>query len=128
MTRFTVFFCDEVRQEITGKHFMIGVYSGDLIPAQSPGSFLLSALVRVQGLKGEHHFHMRLLSPTGSVAMEIEDDVNLPEEADAFPITFGGARIEVAGPGFITMEMSVDHSEPEVIASLKVHSPDAQIG
>lgn len=125
MTKFTAFFCDEVRQEITGKHFLIGVYSGDLIPATSPGSFPLSALVRVQGLTGKHHFKMRLLSPNGAVSMEIEDDVELPEEADGFPIAFGGAVIQVDDPGFISIEMTIDRGDPEVIATLKVHSPDA---
>lgn len=127
MTRFNVFFCDEVRQEITGKHFMIGVYSGDLIPAASPGSFPLSAIVRVQGLTGKHHFHMRLLSPNGVVSMDIEDDVDLPDEADGFPITFGNAIIQVDGPGYIIMEMSIDQGDPAVIATLKIHSPETPV-
>lgn len=126
MTKFSAFFCDEVRQEITGKHFLIGVYSGDLIPATTPSSFPLSALVRVQGLKGKHHFKVRMLSPDGSVSMEIEDDVDVPEQADCFPIAFSGAIIQVAAPGYVSIEVTLDQGEPEVIATLRVHSPDME--
>jgi hypothetical protein len=123
MTKFNVFFCDDIRQEVTGKHLLVGVYSGDLIPASVPSTFPLCVLVRVQGIKGHHRFRAKMTSPDGSIAMDIEDDFDMPPAGDGFPLTFVGATIQVDGPGDITMEIALDDGVPETIGTLKVYIP-----
>jgi hypothetical protein len=49
MTAFTVF-CDDVRLEANGKHFLIGVYSGNILVEEIPGPVTVSTWVQVRGV------------------------------------------------------------------------------
>ncbi|KKB81043.1 hypothetical protein VW35_02425 [Devosia soli] len=121
--KYTVVFCDDIRQETSGKNILIGVYSGDLLPAVVPGSFPLSVYIKVQGLSGHHRFRMKLTSPNGHIAMEIEDEVEFVPESDSLPLSFQNAVIQVESAGKITVEFTLDDNDPEIIGELAVHIP-----
>ncbi|PSS59834.1 hypothetical protein C6558_36020 [Ensifer sp. NM-2] len=56
-------FCDDVRQEISGKHTLVGVYGSD-IRSQGHGTIKIWIWMRVSGLKvGEHEFDISLIAP-----------------------------------------------------------------
>jgi hypothetical protein len=46
----SVVFCDDLRFEINGKMFLIGVYAEDLVPVGLPLTISLSAWVRITGV------------------------------------------------------------------------------
>jgi hypothetical protein len=96
-----------------------------LVPAAVPGSFPLSVYIKVQGLTGHHSFHMKLTSPNGAIAMEIEDEVEFVPESDSLPMSFQNAIIQVESAGRITVEFALDGAPSEVIGELAVHMPNA---
>lgn len=123
MTKISVVFCDDIRREDNGKHLLIGVYSGDLIPGQIPSRFFICMLARVQGLNGHHHIRLQVLSPDGSVAVEIDDNLELDGTADGFPLAIVQIPILVEGPGDIIAQLAIDGGEMNEIGSLRIFIP-----
>lgn len=115
MTTYAVFFCDDVRQEVSGKHVLIGTYTGNLIPGAVPSTFPMSIVVKVQGLTGKHSFSMQLLAPDGTSVLNVSDELDVPEDIGGFPLIFVDAPMTVKGAGDIRVMMSID-GEPAVAA------------
>lgn len=71
--------CDDVRQEVNGKHFLIGVYSGDILVPEFPAALALSAYLEIDApTVGEQELHIRFCGPDGPLsgirgAIEVQD-------------------------------------------------------
>lgn len=124
MITYSVIFCDDIRQEVSGKHLIVGAYSGNLIPSGIPGTFPLSVLIKIQGLEGRHRFVLRLLAPDGSESARIEDDLDVPNSLGGFPIVFVGAPMTITKSGEIVLEMSMDSEPPQKIGTLTVQTTE----
>jgi hypothetical protein len=121
--RADVVFCDEIRQEITGKFIMIGAYPGDLIPGTIPGSFPMAVFLRVHGLAGgPHQFSFKVMNPSAEVAFAQEGEVNL--EIPDFPMVliFSGFPMIVTRPGEISAEIEVDGTKLQA-GKIRVMAP-----
>lgn len=52
--------CDQIRQEVNGKLFVIGAYTGDMVFPGFPAAIPLAMLAQVRGEPGvERAFHLR---------------------------------------------------------------------
>jgi hypothetical protein len=58
--------CDDIRQEVTGKYILIGVYSGKLAVQFFPASVVLGFFVLARPTnKGDYDVELRIVGPEG---------------------------------------------------------------
>ncbi len=120
-------FCDDIRQEITGKHILIGVYGADLVPSILPTAFPIAIWIRVWGLQpGNHQFEMFLIDPSGREAGKLSAETNV-ETSDA-PTVFAmsGIPIELQKAGDIIVQFAFDGGDLIEVGRLKVSPPPAE--
>jgi hypothetical protein len=117
MTQITadVLFCDDIRQEVTGKFIFIGVYSGDLIPQSIPSNFGLAMFLRVHGLSnGKHSFHVVVTYPDGSIFLEQKDEIETGAPGTPMALIFGGMQTQIKEPG--NLEAKIKIAGREILA------------
>lgn len=103
-------FCDEIRQEMSGKLFVIGLYVDDIRVVDPPMTIPLTAWLRFLGLpKGEHKNTLRIklndqeiFSANGVVS---SDGITTPN-AFAFNVP-----VKVEGPGMLSIEVQFGDGE-----------------
>lgn len=116
-------FCDEIRQEVTGKFLLIGVYPGDLVPPVIPTKFPMAMMLRVHGLPaGNHEFEFVLKSPNGEPAIGQKDFFYVADSQSPMVMIFSGFAMTVEGPGEIIASVKVAGKEL-VATSLRVTAP-----
>jgi len=118
--KYSVVFCDDIRQEVSGKHIIVGMYSGDLIPETIPTSFPMSIMIRVQGLTGKHSFQVTVSSPGGKHGGTMGGEMDVPEYVAAFPLIFVGVPVQVDEYGDITVDVSLDGTDQKRVGTLAV--------
>lgn len=119
-------FCDDIRQEITGKHILIGVYGGDLVPGILPATFPIAIWVRFWGLQaGRHSFEMRLFDPNGRQTGALGGDTDVMASDAPTVFAMSGLPVELQTPGDIVVQFAFDGGEPVEIGRLKVSPPPA---
>lgn len=119
-------FCDDIRQENTGKFLFIGVYPGDLIPSTLPAAFPMAVFVRVYGMPaGKHPFAVKVLAPGGRILLEQED--SMESSADApIVLIFSGFAANIESPGDLNVRIIIDGQEL-LAGSLKILPPPPPI-
>ncbi|WP_412063940.1 DUF6941 family protein [Rhizobium sp. SYY.PMSO] len=101
-------FCDDIRQEITGKFLFVGVYPGDLVPGVIPSTFPMAMMLRVHGLgKGAHEFDFALTSPSGQRILEQKDIAEVGDPKTPLVLIFSGFPMTVEQPGDIVATINV---------------------
>lgn len=117
-------FCDDIRQEITGKHILIGVYGADLVPGILPATFPIGMWIRFSGLQvGRHKFEMRLLDPTGRQAGTLNGETDVMSDDAPTVFALSGLPVELKEPGNIVVQFAFDGGDPIEIGRLKVSRP-----
>lgn len=114
MTQITadVLFCDDIRQEVTGKFIFIGVYSGDLLPQSIPSTFGLAMFLRVHGLpNGKHWFHLVVTYPDGSIFLEQKDQIETASQETPMALIFGGMQTQIKEPGNLEAKITIGGKE-----------------
>lgn len=119
----TTVFCDDIRQEISGKHILVGVYGSDLVPSNLPADITLSFWVRIRGLsEGKHRFKIRVDAPTGSVTNAdveaIMSDVDVP-----MVMALGGFPVRISEYGDIAVWLQIDDFAESEAGRLRVSAP-----
>lgn len=101
-------FCDDIRREDNGKAILIGVYTGDLIPAVLPSKFPLSLWIDVRGLsKGQHKLKIDVSLPGGK-NIGVEGQLAVDEPGQAVPMMLSGLPADITEPGIIEVVLEVD--------------------
>jgi len=118
-----VIFCDDIRQEITGKFIFIGVYPGDLVPGLLPAAFPMGMFVRVHGLpEGAHHFHLTLAFEEGATVFEQEGEAQIHASDLPMVLVFSGFPVQVERHGKLQVKLKV--AEHTLLAGqLKIVAP-----
>lgn len=102
-------FCDDIRQENTGKFLFIGVYPGDLIPSTIPAAFPMAVFLRVHGMPaGNHKFSAKLISPSGAVLFEQEGDMETNSEGIPIVLIFSGFLANIDSAGDLAAKITID--------------------
>lgn len=124
--RFDALFCDDIRQEITGKHILIGVYGGDIVPSVPfPHVTPISIWAKIVGLPlGEHRFQLKVLGPDEKVALEIADTFLVePNNSESVALGFAGVPIALQKSGTVRALISIDGEPERELAIIKVTEP-----
>jgi hypothetical protein len=119
-----VVFCDEIRQEITGKFLLIGVYPADLVLATMPAAFPMGMLIRVHGLEpGQHRFSINVAFAGGETVFAQEDVAELSAPDLPLILVFSGFLVPVKHPGFLEARIRVGGDDLTARGRIKVISP-----
>lgn len=117
-------FCDDIREETSGKHILIGVYSGEMNVNAGPAVVSLSVWVQIYGLAaGDRKIKFNARKQVGSQRIEIariEAGVEVLEEGIAVGIPLTGMPLSVDSDCTVTVSMSCDAGEEVKIGSLTV--------
>ncbi len=91
--------CDDIRREINGKEFLIGVYSGKIIVNSFPARLSIALWIngKIYG-EGKEPFLLKLHATNGSEA-EIEGSVDLDDGSDIFSLSVPAVPIEFESAG-----------------------------
>lgn len=118
-----VVFCDDIRQEVTGKFLLIGVYASDLVPGVIPSTFPMGMFVRLHGLPpGTHQFRLTVAFVEGATVFEQEGaaDINTPDLP--MVLIFSGFPVHVERHGILQVRLKVAGCDV-VAGQLKVVAP-----
>lgn len=114
----TVLFCDDVRDEVSGKQLLIGVYNGEMHVSKLPAEFGLCIWARVEGLKiGEHTFEATLSYPNG--VENVASSIVVDNDENPVIMIFPPTPLKFEADGEITFEISFDGSEKVKLGSLR---------
>jgi len=114
-----IIFCDDVRQEITGKQTLVGVYTGDMMVPTFPIDIGIAAWARVYGLKkGERKFTARISH--GEFDNKVDGISMLENEDRPLVMAFQGIPLSIISEGTIRFEISFDGSDVSVVGELPV--------
>jgi hypothetical protein len=96
----TVLVCDDVREEITHKHILIGVYSGMIavhaFPAQRPLAFWLAMKATDVG---SFALTLRIITPKISPAAEMTLSFDIPAAGEPFALFTPPLPLPITEPG-----------------------------
>lgn len=98
--------CDLVRVENTGKHIIIGVYTGDIVFGERPGriipTFWIELVPFIQG--GTMNLEARVDTPAGKAAQRA--DISLPVTNEKMALLIiSTKRLEITRPGFLRLSL-----------------------
>ena len=103
-----IIFCDDVRQETTGKFIIVGVYIDSIILAAPIDPLYLAIVLRLRGLEqGQHR-----------VTLRFSLDERVIQEKDNFPflaspkgrgfVVLGGVPVDTKKGGLLRLEAIID--------------------
>lgn len=112
--RIDTIFCDDVRQEVSGKQILVGVYGSD-IRANAPGPIDIWVWMRVSGLKtGAYDFHMQMLAPGEQKPLGgAKGQIEIVAESYPIPLAFGPYRIRAEKEGDLVVTVQIDEEHME---------------
>lgn len=121
----TVLFCDDVRDEVSGKQLLIGVYNGEMHVAKLPAEFGLCIWARIEGLKiGEHTFKATLTYPNS--VENIASSIVVDNDESPVIMIFPPVPLKFEADGQIIFEMSFDGGEKVKLGSLRFSARSRQ--
>ncbi|HTE42429.1 MAG TPA: hypothetical protein VK629_16525, partial [Steroidobacteraceae bacterium] len=69
--------CEDVREEVSNKHTLVGVITGDILVGVFPGNIRVAAYIELAATKvGVHRFNLRF-SYAGKNPLEMEGQINV---------------------------------------------------
>lgn len=109
-------FCDDIRQEVTGKHLLIGVYSGQVLVHEGPSVVPISTWMKINGIaQGKHEFSVTATfespgrEPVPSGVMSGNMDV--ADTKFPFIMVFPPLPIGIEYDGELKLELTIDGLE-----------------
>lgn len=109
--------CEDVRLEPTGKHMLIGVFSGNIVVAKMPAKIAIAFYIEAQVLElGEHILYIRMRSPGGS---EVKMEARMTNTERGKSIALGVPRGELQIPEEGEIEVCVSHNEKDWISIIR---------
>lgn len=126
-----VIFCDDIRQEITGKFFLIGVYSGEIIVHVSPASFSVGTWISIEGLEqGSHDLKCKVFfQDSDGERLVGEMSAALDVKGDDFAVVIAptGLPLQVDRSGSLVAKLEFDGFHELTAGSIKVTVQDQTI-
>ncbi|MDQ1183550.1 hypothetical protein [Agrobacterium larrymoorei] len=113
------FFCDDIRQEMSGKFILIGVYTGEMNVSVGPATLPLSMWVEIAGLPaGKQKLNFSVRKHVGSQRTEIARmDVEVEVMNEKLPVSLPLQGLPVSIDSDCSFSLSVSHAGlPERLA------------
>lgn len=111
-----ILFCDDIRQEITGKHMLIGVYDDQLNMNAGPGILPLAVYLQILGIpEGDHTLHIVAHKHIGNQRTEIavvDIDVNIAKGNRLVALALPQLPVHVDSDCLVSVNIVVDDDIP----------------
>jgi hypothetical protein len=119
---FDLIFCDDVRQEVTNKQILIGVYASDMRVSQVPILVPVALWIRIKNIVvGNHPFSIELkFERSKAVIANIDGEISLVNEGEPANIVVAGLPVNVVESDRIIAKISLDGGALKTIGSLRV--------
>lgn len=104
-------FCDDIRQEASGKEILIGVYGSDIIPTSLPATILLSIWIKVEGVTVPvNTFTIELTNSSGRSLAKFDgtSTTSQPPLHGTFMAALGGLPITFEKPDILTAWIDIN--------------------
>lgn len=112
-------FCDDIRDEASGKQIIIGVYGAEMFVPPLPINLQLSLWVRVQGIDpGNHSFSIKIIGPSGPTPIVAEGNLDHPRVEALGNINMVGFPVTVSEFGRLSASFQLDDDEEIELANL----------
>ena len=122
--------CEDVREEINGKHVLVGVVSEGFVVREFPAELRIATYLEVQltSSPGAHEFFVRLGYTAGKAPLLIRAQVLFPKAGTRYAISTPPMQLRAERPGHIVGALSTDRKTwttylRRSIAQGEVHSP-----
>lgn len=123
---FDAIFCDDIRQEVTNKHILIGVYASDMRVSQMPAVVPLSLWIRVRNLpNGRHAFSINLgFEKSKAKITEISGEIEMIVPGDPANIIVAGIPVKITESDCLIAQISVDGGPMKKMGALQIREAD----
>lgn len=115
--RYDLIFCDDVRQEVNGKHLLVGVYGPEMIFKEFPAHTMLAIFHRIHNLPdGEHKYKLRMAGLGGEKDFEITAELSPEESVTArhmAHVVLNKIGIQIPNPTVLKFYSQLD-DDPEI--------------
>ncbi len=113
--------CEDIREEKTGKHMLVGVFSGDNIQvSHMPGNMAIACYMKVRILEaGTHELRVRIAGPGDQEAM-LKARLDFPPEKGLAIIATPRVDLSVENDGTLRMDISSDEKTWINLATLDI--------
>ena len=125
-----VVFCDDIREEVNGKAFLIGAYQGDLLASTLPGPINLATYIDIRSLPaGPHTFHVSAHFDIDGLAEEVASIsfmVTVIEPGLPTILKANGMQFLAKSPGILRLYLAVNNQLAREIDSLRIRLASPQ--
>lgn len=121
--RANVVFCDDIRQEASGKILLIGVYANGVRPAQIPTTLTLALWVCIEGLPGGKSDFAIDIGTQDRLMHHAEVNVEVHAPSRPANLFIHGIPITLEAPGEVRVELSGFASGETIRQRLVVDPP-----
>lgn len=121
-------FCDDIRFENNGKQILIGVYTGDILPAQFPAVISISmwvAFERTNNISGELPIEFRVINNEGNSLGYGSAKLHLTTDPHDGAITLLGLPLHLTKPDTLRFQLKQADDPWESIRTTHVRSSAA---
>jgi hypothetical protein len=119
-------FCDDIRHESNGKQILIGVYTGDILPAQFPAVISISiwvAFERINNMSGELPIEFRVINTRGNSLGYGSAKLYLTDDLHDGVITLPGLPLQLTQPDTLTFQLKQGDDPWKSIRTTHVRLP-----
>lgn len=119
--------CEDIRQEITNKIIMIGVYSGDILISNLPGSIPLCMYAELDvKAKGEYDVYLRMSGP-GEGSFILQTHIGASNADNNGVIRTPRIDVTLECEGVLKIDASIDRKKWKALSRKKVTQSDEVI-
>jgi hypothetical protein len=118
-----VIMCDDIRQEITGKFILIGVYPGNIAIPAFPAQVILGFWMLARPTKiGSYQLQFRLQGPDGAESWSGQMLVHVNKKEDT-ALVIPPLPIQIQSPGHISLQCREGGGEWTTVSSFEASLP-----
>lgn len=121
--RTQIVFCDDIREEKSNKHILIGVYGGEMNVAAGPTSIPISIWIQLLDLPGGRHkfkvFPRKIIGKQRSDLGLAEGEFEGPQ-GGSFAVLLPGLPIHIDSDCKMSVSMSLDGGKEMDVGSLEI--------
>lgn len=118
---FVTVFCDDIRQEVNGKHILIGVYGKDLVPGILPQTIPLAVWINMEfPPEGRHTFKFSLVTDAGEVGVDGGFELPKSDNPSGAVLAIGPLPVNISKPGAVTAFIQFDDEPRFSVGELQV--------
>jgi hypothetical protein len=121
----SVVFCDDIRQEVSGKFILLGVYTAEIVCHQAPANLTLSTYIQISGLNlGLHHISAKVTLNTEEkpvhVIGTIDADLDITKPEFASSIVPTGLVVSCDRNSVLSVHLTIDKGREFLAGSIGV--------